>query len=374
MKEKSRKISIKLILVYVCTAMLVLALLFNPFTVYSFWGNLWLSITQESDSDGIRIGEWAREIITDTNDFNELFELIRTQDPFIRNAHPVNGSLIHVLGTIEMNNGVLNTPMSVGNIRKYDVLIWKNLAEVTIAVQVMGDVPANSPLGSTWNDIVLSWTSIEAALNNICSIPPPNNHQSPVVGCCFYPLTLRSDVFNPNSHYTTAHAPVLYNGQRWLPRHDGFKGPPALGDDWFLVSDIWHNQVYPIGYFVAHTIGGYTRYYRKSAMEAHGTIAAPSAQSNSYWEVVPLLEAEGMPLFSSQATWPIGSIVQYGEEHYYRAAAANGNLAPPLNSDWRLFARYDAANIVPMDWVSGRSYPARSFVHHNGMYFINFSA
>jgi|GEM_PF-2366639 len=329
---------------------------------HGFWQHVLRSSDTDNTDGRIRIGEFMADNVLDTDEFNELFERIRINDPFILRRY----NHIYILGTALRQNGTyLNGPRVIPHvINQYDVLMWVNGTRI-VAAQIVGPPPSNI---SSWNDLLTDWPRLENALSD------------PSVALIHYNNAPHSF----SHYYITSHAPNSYNGSRWLTRHENNPKPtPQIGDDWFEVHNEFRYQRYPIGYFVSRTViengNTVTRYYRKIAMESNNTIAVPGTpEGEDYWEYVPLLGADKMPSWDSRypyewAVWNQSppwtqqpySVVEHNGEFFVRVNDTSDN-APNINStDWRRFVRYNPAKVMPILWSNTTTiYQANSFVRH----------
>ena len=328
MIKTNKKVNIMLIVVglFLAPMMLLFGLLQFTFTAihqaHGFW---WHGISTATQSVGtfITISTWDRDESEPVN-FDDVIDALLRADPFLANGT----RSVHIIGC-DITDAAPIRPIVV---MPYDVLVFAMGDSIT-AVKSVGVLPIG---------VFDSWVNLQAALNT--------NSVA---------LTMQGAGHNAANVYTRQHAPVSFGGNRWLARHDNVTGIPMIGEDWFLVSNTWVNQYYPIGSITTHS----GRQWRKT-----GTgLGEPGVAAN--WAEIPFVDREAfeVPIWYA-ASWGISDVVRHHGVFYVSTVAGN-TTTPGLSPTWQIFTPFDATNTVP-NWVSGTVYAVGDFVRVGSRYFV----
>ncbi|MCL2256274.1 MAG: hypothetical protein FWC11_05395 [Firmicutes bacterium] len=297
---------------------LVVALLPFLSRTFAFWGTEILPYAPFARI--IRIGSWdTREGVV--VNFDDAFAVIYDSDPLIQNGT----RRIHILGEVESQPH----PNRPDSINQYDVLLFK-VDGIIIAVRTTGSI---SP------SVLYSWQTLDTALS-VGNIPFSN----------------QTNVFNALSTYTRTHAPILFNGRRYLARHDNVTSTPAIGNDWFRVSPHWINQSYPVGSLVTHA----GAHFRKIS-----TLDAEPGTNPTIWEEVPFVDRTifDTPLWYNRA-WNLHDVVLH--HGVFFVSLANNNTALTTNTAfWQEIIAHDPSTTVPT-WTLGTTFQVGDFVRYLG--------
>jgi hypothetical protein len=284
-------------------------------TSYAFWPDRY------SDTSApflVEIGSWDTPQHPDATTLNNVVERIRNSDPLVANGT----RQIHVLGIEPFN------PLIPTSINPRDIIVWQRANGRVIAAQVFGAI--TNPAATLQN-----WTAIEALLLTSSANNALNSSHN------------TNALFDATNIYTRAHAPVVHNGVSWLARHDNVASIPAIGTDWFQVSETWVNQSYPVGSITKH---GSSHYIKVSAADA-----IPGQDTAIWQEFSPLQQSDDIPNYISR-TYSDGEIVQFpeGSNIFYISTINNNTGTPGINAGWTRIDLFDP-NTIP-EWPAGQPY------------------
>ncbi|MCL2177706.1 MAG: hypothetical protein FWB72_07205 [Firmicutes bacterium] len=319
---KNKRIAVLLCLLMVAQ---IFALVVFPRTL-AFWGES--SSADLSSSNIITIGNW--QTAGAPANFDDAIAILTERDPFL--SQGINS--IHILG----RSGVDPYPSAPVSISQFDVLLFASGNNI-IAAQVVGNI--SSTIFDSWQNLLSALNTNTVALNS--------SGTSTISGA-----------FNASNVHTRKGAPITHNGHRWLARHDNVTSVPAISADWFLVSDTWVSQSYPIGSIVQHA----GRHFRKiSAADA----VPGSSGSDSIWEEIVYLDRERfeVPIWQQGDVWNEGDVVYSPFAGQFFVSRINANSGMPIaGSAWTAVTRFDSTNLV-QQFVAGTTYAQYSFVRRD---------
>ena len=327
----------KTIIICAVAVLLVFACAFISYS-YAYW-NAPIG-SNGAQNNMVQIGEWELiEVEPGTTNFDDAIAQLKAADPLLTD------SKIFILGA-QLERPV--NPIMPVSVAAYDVLLW---ADRNGDIRVVQSVAALS--AGEVGDIFDTWSSFSAAVVN--------------------PLTALSatqnNSYTAGSVYTRAHAPVSYDGNLYLARHDNVTSTPAIGSDWFCVSESWLNQSYPVGAFVEHN----GSHYRKVVT----TNAIPGTDS-SIWEPLALYPTASIPAYGVSLAvggmFPQNTVAMHSGNIYVArndiTSASPPNTPVGANAGWTMAVPYSEAAVVP---VWSESNPAQrtagTVVTHNGVYY-----
>lgn len=326
--------------------LLVLGFLF--FSTYAFWDDYGIKDSSISAFSGLDISEWL--LNTDVNRLNERVASLIEADSLLawdENLLWIAGDKTDKRSPVPELPATLTLPNAV--LKAGTVFVWQNAPTSVVAAQITKDIMYEEYI--KWFD---SWDTLETALA-----------ESPYfIGGTAYSDFVR---FYQDKLYTTAHAPVLFEGNYYLARHDNVLSTPEIygNDDWFFVSGLYVPQDYPSGSIVEHN----GRHFRKLSPSINGEPGKDAAG----WKLLDYAPdgVREIAAWSNNQVWKLNDIVLCNGQYY--VCILDGNrLEPDLDLPvvWEELPEYHESRFAVPDWEQNSDYLQNDVVVYQDEYYL----